>query len=159
MKSDRLAHNESNGFGSVSRTCLVVSERRWLRCSISWASSCANVANSSAGDWPGSSVILPPWDRPFAGAMRSETQHDAFTAANPSQKRRATTYYPSLGIPRRRQERSSDGRSRAALPATIDRHGDRRSLTRDDILIVAPYNDQVNRLRDQLPGARAGTVE
>ena len=41
----------------------------------------------------------------------------------------------------------------------IDRHGDRRPLTRDDILIVAPYNDQVNRLRDRLPGARAGTVD
>jgi len=40
-----------------------------------------------------------------------------------------------------------------------DRHGDRRPLTRDDILIVAPYNDQVNRLRDRLPGARAGTVD
>jgi hypothetical protein len=43
--------------------------------------------------------------------------------------------------------------------AWIDRHGDRRSLTRDDILIVAPYNDQVNRLRERLPGARAGTVD
>jgi len=41
----------------------------------------------------------------------------------------------------------------------IDRHGDRRPLTRDDILIVAPYNDQVNRLRDRLPGARVGTVD
>jgi hypothetical protein len=41
----------------------------------------------------------------------------------------------------------------------IDRHGDRRPLTRDDILSVAPYNDQVNRLRDRLPGARAGTVD
>jgi predicted RecB family nuclease len=40
-----------------------------------------------------------------------------------------------------------------------DRHGDRRPLTRDDILIVAPYNDQVNRLRDRLPGARVGTVD
>jgi hypothetical protein len=39
----------------------------------------------------------------------------------------------------------------------IDRHGVRRPLTRDDILIVAPYNDQVNRLRDRLPGAKAGT--
>jgi superfamily I DNA and/or RNA helicase len=31
-----------------------------------------------------------------------------------------------------------------------DRQGDREPLTRDDILIVAPYNDQVNRLRDRL---------
>jgi predicted RecB family nuclease len=41
----------------------------------------------------------------------------------------------------------------------IDRVGIRRSLTRDDILIVAPYNDQVNRLKDRLPGAKIGTVD
>jgi predicted RecB family nuclease len=40
-----------------------------------------------------------------------------------------------------------------------DRHGDRRPLTLDDILIVAPYNDQVNRLADRLPGAKVGTVD
>lgn len=41
----------------------------------------------------------------------------------------------------------------------IDRHGERRALTGDDILIVAPYNDQVNRIEDRLPGARVGTVD
>jgi predicted RecB family nuclease len=41
----------------------------------------------------------------------------------------------------------------------IDRHGARRPLTRNDILIVAPYNDQVNRLRHRLPGANVGTVD
>jgi hypothetical protein len=41
----------------------------------------------------------------------------------------------------------------------IDRHGDRRPLTCEDVLIVAPYNDQVNRIRDRLPGARVGTVD
>jgi uncharacterized protein len=41
----------------------------------------------------------------------------------------------------------------------INRQGERRTLTRDDILIVAPYNDQVNRIRDRLPGARVGTVD
>jgi uncharacterized protein len=40
-----------------------------------------------------------------------------------------------------------------------DCHGDQRPLTLDDILIVAPYNDQVNRLMDRLPGARVGTVD
>jgi predicted RecB family nuclease len=40
-----------------------------------------------------------------------------------------------------------------------DRHGDQWPLTLDDILIVAPYNDQVNRLMDRLPGARVGTVD
>lgn len=41
----------------------------------------------------------------------------------------------------------------------IDRHGARRSLTLADILIVAPYNDHVNRLKDRLPGAKIGTVD
>jgi uncharacterized protein len=40
-----------------------------------------------------------------------------------------------------------------------DRGGNRRLLTLDDILIVAPYNNQVNRLTDRLPGAKVGTVD
>jgi predicted RecB family nuclease len=40
-----------------------------------------------------------------------------------------------------------------------DRHGVQRPLTLDDILIVAPYNDQVNRLTDRLPSAKVGTVD
>jgi superfamily I DNA and/or RNA helicase len=41
----------------------------------------------------------------------------------------------------------------------IDRGGREKPLTRDDILIVAPYNDQVNRLMQRLPGAKVGTVD
>jgi AAA domain/RNase_H superfamily len=40
-----------------------------------------------------------------------------------------------------------------------DCHGDVRPLTLDDILVVAPYNDQVNRLTERLPGAKVGTVD
>ena len=40
-----------------------------------------------------------------------------------------------------------------------DRQGNQRSLTLDHILIVAPYNDQVNRLAACLPGAKVGTVD
>jgi uncharacterized protein len=40
-----------------------------------------------------------------------------------------------------------------------DRGGSQRPLTLDDILIVAPYNNQVNRLTDRLPGAKVGTVD
>ena len=40
-----------------------------------------------------------------------------------------------------------------------DRHGEEKKLTVKDILIVAPYNDQVNRLRDRLPDAHVGTVD
>jgi uncharacterized protein len=42
----------------------------------------------------------------------------------------------------------------------IDRNGDRRTMGIDDILVVAPYNAQVNALIAALPhGARVGTVD
>jgi superfamily I DNA and/or RNA helicase len=40
-----------------------------------------------------------------------------------------------------------------------DRGGSQRPLTLNDILIVAPYNNQVDRLTDRLPGAKVGTVD
>jgi uncharacterized protein len=40
-----------------------------------------------------------------------------------------------------------------------DQEGRQRSLTLDDLLIVAPYNDQVNRLLQRLPRAKVGTVD
>jgi predicted RecB family nuclease len=41
----------------------------------------------------------------------------------------------------------------------IDDKGRRRSLTTDDILIIAPYNVQVSDLSNRLKGARVGTVD
>ena len=41
----------------------------------------------------------------------------------------------------------------------IDREGKRQPLTSGDILIVAPFNDQVNRISDRLPGVKVGTVD
>jgi uncharacterized protein len=40
-----------------------------------------------------------------------------------------------------------------------DRHGLRQSLARGDILVVAPFNDQVNRLSERLVGVQVGTVD
>ena len=40
-----------------------------------------------------------------------------------------------------------------------DSKGIVRSLTLNDILVVAPYNDQVNRLTERLKDARVGTVD
>jgi uncharacterized protein len=45
-----------------------------------------------------------------------------------------------------------------------DRHGETRPLTPDDVLVVAPYNAQVDRIRKVLEGvgvagARVGTVD
>ena len=42
----------------------------------------------------------------------------------------------------------------------IDRHGLTHPMTTDNVLVVAPYNLQVNRLKQLLPaGARVGTVD
>jgi uncharacterized protein len=40
-----------------------------------------------------------------------------------------------------------------------DRHGLRRRVTLEDVVIVAPYNDQVGEIARHLPGARVGTVD
>ena len=45
---------------------------RFQRCSNSWASSCASTENSSAGDNPFLTRILPPADRPWAEPKASE---------------------------------------------------------------------------------------
>ncbi|MDP3108668.1 TM0106 family RecB-like putative nuclease [Hydrogenophaga sp.] len=42
----------------------------------------------------------------------------------------------------------------------VDRNGDEHAMTVENILVVAPYNLQVNRLKQVLPaGARVGTVD
>ena len=41
----------------------------------------------------------------------------------------------------------------------IDKDGAKRALTLDDILIIAPYNAQVFKIQELLPGARVGTVD
>jgi predicted RecB family nuclease len=42
----------------------------------------------------------------------------------------------------------------------VDREGHHRQIGEDDVLVVAPYNAHVRRLRDLLPpGARVGTVD
>jgi uncharacterized protein len=40
-----------------------------------------------------------------------------------------------------------------------DRRGIQKNLTVQDILVVAPYNDQVNRLKERLPDVQVGTVD
>lgn len=40
-----------------------------------------------------------------------------------------------------------------------DRQGNQQNMTGKDILVVAPYNDQVNRLIQRLPGVAVGTVD
>lgn len=65
-----------------------------------------------------------------------------------------------------RQRSAEEAEAVAAVLASllaqgvIDRGGRRRAMTLDDVLVVAPYNLQVNLLRERLPaGARVGTVD
>ena len=41
----------------------------------------------------------------------------------------------------------------------VDRHGDEKPATLEDILIITPYNAQVFEIQQRLPGARVGTVD
>lgn len=45
------------------------------------------------------------------------------------------------------------------LKCTLNDNGKVRTITLDDILLVAPYNMQVRRLRNLIPGCRAGSVD
>jgi hypothetical protein len=47
----------------------------------------------------------------------------------------------------------------AAKTTWIDRKGEERPVTLQDILIIAPYNAQVFDLKDRITGARIGTVD
>ena len=41
----------------------------------------------------------------------------------------------------------------------VDQQGDEQPLGTDDVLIIAPYNAQVFKIQERLPGARVGTVD
>ena len=41
----------------------------------------------------------------------------------------------------------------------VDRAGQEKAVTLEDILIIAPYNAQVFKIQNLLPGARVGTVD
>ena len=47
----------------------------------------------------------------------------------------------------------------ASSASWVDRCGNEKQITLDDILIIAPYNAQVFEIQQRLPGARVGTVD
>ncbi|MGD8276295.1 MAG: DEAD/DEAH box helicase, partial [Thiohalocapsa sp.] len=47
----------------------------------------------------------------------------------------------------------------AADPRWIDRDGEEKPLTQDDVVIITPYNAQVFEIQQRLHGARVGTVD
>lgn len=46
-----------------------------------------------------------------------------------------------------------------SLASWIDKEGQSKKLSMDDILIVAPYNAQVFKIAERIPGGRVGTVD
>ena len=65
-------HIHELSYVALGRAERRVSTRIPRRAPHKWAISCTSVENSSAGCIPERSVIFPPCERPFAGAIRSE---------------------------------------------------------------------------------------
>ena len=51
------------------------------------------------------------------------------------------------------------GASNPGRTTWVDRKGEERPITLDDIVIITPYNAQVFEIQQCLPGARLGTVD
>src|SRR5262245_1430677 len=47
----------------------------------------------------------------------------------------------------------------AAKATWVDRHGEEKPITLDDIVVITPYNAQVFEIQQCLPSARVGTVD
>ncbi len=70
---------------------------------------------------------------------------------------RAAVWGHEAGASRQGRSRPPTVLLRAAI--WIDQHGQRRTITWEELLIVAPYNAQVGAIRRLLPVARVGTVD
>lgn len=88
-------------------------------------------------------VAADPAALAAAGLRFVEVDHVGRTQRSPEEAAQlATTYRTLLGT------------------SWIDQHGDCHEISTDDILVVSPYNMQVELLRRSLPeGARVGTVD
>jgi uncharacterized protein len=78
------------------------------------------------------------------GLWRVEVEHDDNTSASDEE----------VEIVAALVERLTSGDAR-----WTDRHDHSARITLDDVLIVSPFNAQVSRLCERLPGARVGTVD
>ncbi len=85
-------------------------------------------------------------ETPFAGAglWLAPVEHEGNQSSAPEEVERIGEIVESL---------------LAGGTSWLDPRGRSAPLTRDDILIVAPYNAQVGALSERLPGARVGTVD
>lgn len=129
---------------------------------------------------PARGIFLPVTRRlhPDVAAWVSRIVYEGRLTSDPAAATQRLSLTPSLGLPEtgiafRPVSHRGNGQScREEVEAIAltwrgllgqrfrDRTGAERALTEADILIVAPYNAQVNLLRSALPdGARIGTVD
>jgi len=106
----------------------------------------------------------------YEGKLLSETgcatQRLVLTKnAHPTLKATGLSFFPVEHSGCRQKSNEEAEATRVILTSllgqrVIDRNGRERAMTLDDVLVVAPYNMQVNLLRSCLPdGARVGTVD
>ena len=81
-------------------------------------------------------------DLPSAGAWRVPVVHEGRAQISPEEV-----------------EAVHETIDRLLAGAWTDRNGNQRPFRENDIIVVAPYNAQVNALSDALPGIRVGTVD
>lgn len=81
-------------------------------------------------------------DLPPSGAWRVPVEHEGRAQVSPEE----------VEAVRRTIDRLLAG-------TWTDRNGDRRPFCESDVIVVAPYNAQVNALSDALPDIRVGTVD
>ncbi|MCJ2126995.1 TM0106 family RecB-like putative nuclease [Methylobacterium sp. J-077] len=85
--------------------------------------------------------------------------------AHPALKPAGLAFRPVAHMGCRQKSEAEADEVRAILASllgqrVVDRRGVERAMTLDDVLVVAPYNMQVNLLKSRLPqGARVGTVD
>jgi uncharacterized protein len=84
----------------------------------------------------------PAWMTRNAGLIHVAVEHDGNVYESPEEEDRIAAIVDEL----------------TRLPL-LSGGGSKRRLTRDDILVVAPYNLQVRRLERRLTGMRVGTVD
>ncbi len=142
-------------------------------------------ANLSCLEWmldgattipPGRGLFLPVTRRmhPALGGYISEQFYEGRLTSHETTARQSVVApgLPKTGawlIPVEHEGRAQDCPEEVALIRRIidrlaggvwtERDGRSRALKREDVIVVAPYNAQVNALVEALPGVRVGTVD
>jgi uncharacterized protein len=89
-------------------------------------------------------AILGPTPYAGSGLVYVPVRHDGNQNRSPEEAERVAEIVKELVVPGVKW---------------VNRHGETRALTINDVLIVAPYNAQVSEIAERLTGGRVGTVD